>query len=246
MSIANPTLEDIWQLFKESDRQLQELRKENDRRFQENERRFQENERWLKEHSQETERLIKEQSQETERLIKEQSQETDRKFQETDKFLKELGKETDRKIQAVSIQIGHLTNRLGEFVEEMVRPAAVRLFKDRGIKVNQVLRNLTAYDAQNNVASEIDLLVINTNIAIVVECKSKLSIDYVNDHLERLDKFKTNFPQYANSTILGSVASMVLPTDVAMYAYRKGLFVLAQSGETIVIRNDAKFQPRQW
>jgi len=30
------------------------------------------------------------------------------------------------------------------------------------------------------------------------------------------------------------------------YAYRQGLFVLAQSGETVVILNDAQFQPRAW
>jgi hypothetical protein len=30
------------------------------------------------------------------------------------------------------------------------------------------------------------------------------------------------------------------------YAYRQRLFVLAQSGETVVILNDAQFQPRAW
>jgi hypothetical protein len=33
---------------------------------------------------------------------------------------------------------------------------------------------------------------------------------------------------------------------VARFAYRKGLYVLAQSGDTIQIRNDARFQPKQW
>jgi hypothetical protein len=33
---------------------------------------------------------------------------------------------------------------------------------------------------------------------------------------------------------------------VARYAYRKGLFVLAQSGDSIVIRNDARFVPAIW
>jgi hypothetical protein len=40
--------------------------------------------------------------------------------------------------------------------------------------------------------------------------------------------------------------AMVLPDDVARYAYRCGLFVLVQSGEHIMIRNDAKFQPQDW
>lgn len=57
-----------------------------------------------------------------------------RRFQETDAQFKA----TDRKIKEVTTAIGRLGNRLGEFVEEMVRPAAVRLFQARGIVVHQV------------------------------------------------------------------------------------------------------------
>ncbi|MBA4464811.1 hypothetical protein FHK98_02745, partial [Cylindrospermopsis raciborskii CS-506_A] len=72
--------------------------------------------RLLREQSQETDRKF----QETERLLREQSQETDRKFQETDRLLREESKR-------VNNQIGQLGNRLGEFVESQVRPAAVKL-----------------------------------------------------------------------------------------------------------------------
>jgi len=30
------------------------------------------------------------------------------------------------------------------------------------------------------------------------------------------------------------------------YAYRQGLFVLAQNGDTVKILNDAQFQPKAW
>ncbi|WP_242513197.1 hypothetical protein [Halochromatium salexigens] len=46
--------------------------------------------------------------------------------------------------------------------------------------------------------------------------------------------------------LLGAVAGMVVPDQVGRFAYRKGLFVLAQSGQAIEIRNDARFQPRTW
>jgi hypothetical protein len=39
---------------------------------------------------------------------------------------------------------------------------------------------------------------------------------------------------------------MVVPEQVGRFAYRKGLFVLAQSGQAIEIRNDATFQPKTW
>ncbi len=43
---------------------------------------------------------------------------------------------------------------------------------------------------------------------------------------------------------MGAVAAMVIPRDVARYAYRKGLFVMAQSGDVMTILNDEKFEPK--
>lgn len=53
-------------------------------------------------------------------------------------------------------------------------------------------------------------------------------------------------PSYHNKKALGAVAGMVVPSEVARYAYRKGLFVLAQSGETVIILNDEQFEPQVW
>jgi hypothetical protein len=41
-------------------------------------------------------------------------------------------------------------------------------------------------------------------------------------------------------------SGLVTPDDTARYAYRKGLFVLGQSGETVEIRNDLGFTPTVW
>jgi len=191
------------------------------RLFQQTDLRFQETDRKF----QETARRFEE----TDRQIKD----TDRKFQETDRLFKETNK-----------KIGDLGNRLGEFVQEMVRPAVVRLFRERGIEVHQVMRNIEAFDDDN--AIEIDLLVINRQQAIAVECKSRLSIEDVNDHLARLDKFKQLFSHYQDLGLMGAVAGMVVPDETAKYAYRRGLFVLAQNGDSILIRNDAKFAPKLW
>ena len=182
---------------------------------------------------------------ETDQLMKEtdrQQKETDRRMQETDRRMKE----TALQIKALAKQLGEHGNRLGEFVQEMVRPAVVKLFQARGLPVHQVAPNLAAYDDNRQFIMEIDLLVVNTDTAIAVECKSRLSQADVDEHLERLARFKLCFPQYAPHTLLGAVAAMVLPDEVGRYAYRKGLFVLAQAGEAMEIRNDAHFDPQTW
>jgi len=183
---------------------------------------------------------------ETDRLLKESAQETDRRFQETERFLKASTQETDRLFKDLSRKLGDLGGRLGDFVEAMVEPALVELFKARGIKVHHTMRNMISRDDEGRVLAEIDLLVVNSDTAIVVECKSHLSVDDVNDHLERIAGFKTHWSHYANYRVLGAVAGMVVPHQVGRYAYRKGLFVLAQSGDTVTIRNDGNFIPQAW
>jgi hypothetical protein len=256
------TPDDVWRLLGE----LIAAQKETERRFQETDRilkeQSQETDRILKEQSQETERrfqetdrILKEQSQETDRILKEQSQETDRRFQETDRLLKEQSQETDRilkeqsqktdrQIQRVSQDIGKLGNRLGEFVEWQVRPAAVQLFQQRGIDVHEIQAGVSV--KRNGEGLEIDLLVINDTEAVLIEVKSKLTQPDVDKHLERLDKFKRLMPRYQDVRAMAAVAAMVVPDEVRDYAYSQGLFVLAQSGDNLVILNQPNFHPRTW
>jgi hypothetical protein len=178
------------------------------------------------------------------REVAEAQKETERKFQETDRLLREQSQETDRKIKTVTATIGELGNRLGEFVEGLVRPAVVQLFRERGIEVHEVYPEVEV--DRHDEGLEIDLLVVNDMEAVLVEVKSKLTHADVDEHLERLGKFKRLMPRYAEVRALGAVAAMVVPREVGRYAYRQGLFVLAQSGESVVILNDAKFQPKVW
>jgi hypothetical protein len=200
MSIANPTLDDIWKLFQETDKRWQET----DKRWQETDRRFQQ--------------------------MREESEKQDKKLTE--------------KIEKVSTDLGRLGNRLGEFIEEMVYPAAVRLFQERGIDIHEVYRNVSA--KRNGEGIEIDLLVVNNNDVVAIECKSNLSIDDVNEHLARLEKIKRLLPAQATKNVMGAVTGMLIPDNVAQYAYKKGLFVIGQTGEQLVIRNDEKFKAKIW
>ena len=83
-------------------------------------------------------------------------------------------------------------------------------------------------------------------ISIAIEVKSKLSQADVDEHIERLDEIKRFMPRHRNMKFLGAVAAMVIPADVARYAYRQGIFLIGQSGDDMVIFNDLKFQPRDW
>lgn len=80
--------------------------------------------------------------------LAEQSKETDRRMQETDRMIRELRR-----------QLGGLGNRLGQFVQDMVEPAVVRLFREQGIPVHRVYSNAAAHDDAGRTLMEIDLSV---------------------------------------------------------------------------------------
>jgi len=184
--------------------------------------------------------------QETERLFKELSEATERQFQETSRELKEYARAAEQRSKALDKQLGELGNRLGEFVEGLVAPGAVRLFQARGIPVNGLNRDMERSNEALGLATQIDLFAINGDCCVVIEVKSKLKTDDVNEHLERMEKFKLLFPEYADKQAFGAVAAMVMPKEVARYAYRQGFFVIAQQGESVVILNDDKFVPTAW
>ena len=244
-----PNYENILRLFHEVTLGFQEAErrsKEIDRLFEETDRKMRETDRKM----QETDRRM----QETDRRMQEtdlQMQETDRQIKETGVLIRETGlqmKESDRKMQEMdrklSEKIGALGNRLGDFVQEMVRPTVVKLFQARGVDVCEVYPNISVERDGRGV--EVDLFVVNGSQAIAIECKSRATTDDVKEHLERLSKFKEFFPRYGDVELMGAVAAMVMPDNVARYAYRRGLYVLAQSGEMVKVRNDAAFRPRFW
>ena len=164
--------------------------------------------------------------------------ETDRRMQET-----------DRQIRAVNKELG---DGLGEFVQWQVRPAIRKLFQERGINVRELSFDISIgsdsqeIDGCDEEVIEVDLLVVDTTQAVAIAVKSRLTQKDVDEHLERLGKFKRLLPRYENIQLLGAVAAMVAPSEVTRYAYRQGLFVMTQSGEDLVILNDAKFRPKQW
>lgn len=161
-------------------------------------------------------------------------------FKETDKKIDKMSREVTR----VTQNVDKLTGKWGRFVEGLVAPAIERLFRERNIKVDKVYQRVRAH--KNGRAMEIDLLVTNEEYAVLVEAKSTLGVDDVKEHLHRLEDFKSLFPEYRNKKIFGAVAGIVIEQGADRFAYRKGLFVLGQSGETVTILNDEQFEPKIW
>lgn len=165
------------------------------------------------------------------------NQDLDRERKEREQSRKEFDK-----------KLGEIAGTWGKFVAEMVKPKIVELFKEKGIQIRTSMQHVEGYidDERQN---EIDLLLINSNVAVVVEIKSTLTKTDVDKHLKRLERIKTVPPERVNLsgvTVYDAVAGMIVEQDADRYAYKKGLYFLRQKGNLVEIVNYDKFKPFPW
>ena len=170
--------------------------------------------------------------------------EADRRAAEADRRLEAMRVENDRTIKELRKTVNSLTSRWGRFVENIVAPAVLRLFQEKGFQVQEVHQRMRSGRGSRNL--EIDIFVVDDDVAIVVEVKSRLTQNEIRQVLNTLTQFKTAFPHYGNYRIYGAVAAIEIDKDVDTYAYNQGLFVIQQSGDSVMISNDDQFQPRTW
>jgi len=216
LAMSDPvTVEDIYQLFRASSEEF-------DRRLRENDRRAEEAKLESARRLAEIERVFTESKLERERSLA--------KLEQT--------------VERTSRAVDSLTTRWGRFVEELVEPAVIRLFSEKGIAVKEIYPR--ARVKREGIAMEIDILAVDDTDLVLVECKSRLSKDDVDEFIEKLTRFKIAFPHYKNYQAYGAVAAIEINDGIDRYAYKKGLFVIKPSGDTVAIANDVNFQPMTW
>ncbi len=181
------------------------------------------------------------------KLFRTSQEEADRRAIEADRSMAELKQnilKLEKTVERTSKAVDSLTTRWGRFVEELVEPAVIRLFQEKGIDVKEVYPR--ARVSRLGIAMEIDILAVDETAVVLVECKSRLSQDDVDEFLEKLKNFKTAFPHYKDYQAYGAVAGIEINKGIDRYAYKKGLFVIKPSGDSVAIANDANFQPTTW
>jgi len=173
---------------------------------------------------------------ETRNQIREQSFEFQRNL---DQSIEKSRKEFDDRFRKYD-------SNWGRFVESLVRPGLIDLFDKHDIHLRATYSNIIEYK-DNQKYYEIDLLAVNDIYAVAVEIKTTLSVEDVNEHLDRLQKIQELPPRDFNlkgKIILGAVAGISIKAEADKYAQKKGLFVLTQKGNLLDMLNPV--HPREW
>lgn len=220
------TWDDIREVLADNARQLIENRRqmrETARRMRETDRQMQETDRRMKE----TDRRMKE----TDREIKE----TARGLKETKKLVQETArqmKETDKKFKQMADQF---TSTTGHITEGILAPSAIKMFKKAGFNIDHCIGNVKKSINNNQAGMEVDLLLIDTTVAIVVEAKTNCRKKDIDHLLRQMSQFKKFFPEYSDKDVFVVMAALKYDRESKQYAHDKGLLVLSTTDGDIFI-----------
>jgi hypothetical protein len=173
--------------------------------------------------------------------------EADRRAAEADARIAKLEQavaEATKVAKEANKAVSALTTRWGRFVEELVEPAVIDLFQQRGIDVKEIHPRMRT--RKQGFAMEIDIFAVDDDVAVLVECKSRLSQDDVDEFMEKLKRFKLSFPHYSAYRVFGAVAGIEINEGIDRYAEKNGLFVIRPSGDSVTIVNAPDFVPSAW
>ena len=177
----------------------------------------------------------------------------DKQFAETGEYIKSITaktdarqKETNAQLKLLAKQVAEVTDSIGRFAEEQVRPRILAMFRAKGIELEETHPRVRV-EKNGKFLLEIDLLLVNTIYSVVVEVKNTLRQRDVDEHIERLKKLQeTPSRSIKGTTMYGAVAGMIVTDEVEKYAIKKGLYVIKPKGDSVEISNRDNFKPKTW
>jgi len=169
--------------------------------------------------------------------LRETQAETSRQIEETGRQMKETDK-----------RLGFLGNRFGETIEHLVKPNMLLKFRKLGFVFTKVYSNAEIRDENNKIITEIDLTLEDGDKVMLVEVKSKPTIEDINEHVERIEKVR----EHANlrndkRKYLGAIAGIVINENEKQFSFKTGFYVIEPSGDTFnILVPEGSYSPRMW
>jgi len=142
--------------------------------------------------------------------------------------MKEYKKESERDRRNMNKQWGELANKMGTIVEDIVSPA-VRpvLEKYFGCEIMNTSIHNRRKNKALNLQAEFDVVAVSNETVFLIEVKSSPNIEYTNQFLENIERFKILCPEYQTLKLVPIFASLRFDEQVVNYATSKNIYVMA-------------------
>jgi hypothetical protein len=203
--------------------------------------------------SQETSVQIKEMSaqmKETFAQMKETDTQLKQRIEETSAQMKEMSAEVEKTNQVVkklSKNIGGVNKSFGRLMEAMYSARLWDKFADFGYAFTCGCQRKKFKENGQSLA-EADIFLENGLYVMAVEVKTDLTLEDVDDHLERIATIRGYMDRHEDKRFLvGSVAGGIAPDNVIIYAQKKGLYVVVWSGKAATVAEAPRsFKANEW
>jgi hypothetical protein len=199
----------------ENSRAIREMREESERRWEASERRWEESKRrW---------------------------EESERRWREE---ILASRRETDRLITSLERRLGEIGNAFGVYTESMFRPSLKRILRERfGMTVITAPQRFQI----NGADYEVDIVGHAgeaSDEVYLVEIKSQLREDGIQQILEHLRRFQQAFPEHRGKKLFGILAAVTIPENLRIQALNQGLFLATVKDDVFELSTPADFVPR--
>jgi hypothetical protein len=181
--------------------------------------------------------------------VMEYRKDTNRKIADTDRKIEEYNKRAEKEIAQSRKSLSEWTDSFGLYTERLVLAQAIKKFNAIGYGFTVQVERVQLKDPTGRTVAEFDCLLENGEYIMLIEVKKRLKSSDVDDHIERLEKFRRYYFKNPNDErkVIGTVAGVVIDKDVYGYAMKKGLYVLEPSGESFrIVPQPNGFSLRYW
>lgn len=139
-------------------------------------------------------------------------------------------RETDRKIKEVTTRFSSTT---GHIIEGLMSSSAIKMYEDKGFRINSLCKNYKRKNKQLNLEMEQDVVLFTETQVIVEEVKASCDKKDVEKFFHNMEKFKLLYDEYADMEVFGAVAAVNYEDGADTYARDLGLFVVRVSSDEI-------------
>ena len=184
--------------------------------------------------------------QETNKMLTEMFQETDKRFKETDKMLSERFKETEKMIKDMGKGVGGLGKAIGNITEGLTFPSIVKELKDK-FNVEAITENYAK--SKKNKHIELDVIGYSNSVkneAYIVEIKSTLDLDAIEQIEKAMVNFRELMPEHADKKLYGIISAIKATKNLIEEVNKHGFYFATVKDGFFKVEFPKGFKPKEF
>ena len=151
------------------------------------------------------------------------------------------------RMENISDRFGYLGNRMGSLIEMIVAPNLAEKFNEFGFTFNRSAMHYIIKDGKKTI-TEVDLILEDGDSVMIVEVKTKPTLEDIKNHIERMEKILLHPNRFLSSVkLFGAIACGILEDDVKEAIFKAGFYAVCQTQYNVeIISPPEGFVAKYW